>query len=103
MQDLDRTIHEPARLRILMLLAGVDSADFTFVLNALALTSGNLSSHVDRLEKAGYIEVTKSFDGKMPNTDLRLSAAGRAALDEYWKAIDQIRALGAGQECPSTG
>ena len=98
--DLDRTIHEPARLRILMLLAGVASADFTFLLNALGLTSGNLSSHLDRLEKSGYVEVTKSFDGKVPNTDVRLSGAGRAALDEYWKAIDEIRALGPGTAVP---
>jgi DNA-binding transcriptional ArsR family regulator len=103
MQDLDRTIHEPARLRILMLLAGVGSADFTFLLNALGLTSGNLSSHLDRLEKSGYVAVKKSFDGKMPNTGVRLSPSGRAALDEYWKAIDQIRGLAAGYECPSTG
>jgi DNA-binding transcriptional ArsR family regulator len=102
MQDLDRIIHEPARLRILMLLAGVESADFTFLLNTLGMTSGNLSSHLDRLEKSGYVEVKKSFDGKMPNTDVRLSASGRTALDEYWKEIDQIRGLATGHEWPST-
>jgi len=93
MEDLDRIVHEPARLRILMLLAGVESADFTFLLATLGLTSGNLSSHLDRLEKAGYIEVRKSFEGKMPNTECRLSPTGREALAGYWKAIDQIRGL----------
>lgn len=93
MRDLDRTIHEPARLRLLMILAGVDAADFTFLLSALGLTSGNLSSHLDRLEKSGYVEIRKSFDGKTPNTECRLSAAGREALAEYWKTIDEIRAL----------
>lgn len=93
MNDLDRTIHEPARLRILMVLSGVDSADFNFLSGALKLTSGNLSTHLDRLDKAGYVEIRKSFQGKMPKTECRLTASGRAALKQYWKTIDEIRAL----------
>ena len=57
MTDLDRVIHEPARLRILMILAGLDLADFNFLLSTLGLTNGNLSSHMDRLERAGYVKV----------------------------------------------
>lgn len=93
MRDLDRTIHEPARLRILMVLSGVGSADFNFLAGALKLTSGNLSTHLDRLDKAGYVQISKSFQGKMPRTECRLTASGRSALAEYWKTIDQIRAL----------
>ncbi|MBZ5499903.1 MAG: transcriptional regulator [Acidobacteriia bacterium] len=91
MNDLDRVIHEPTRLRILMILSGVDAADFNFLLSALELTSGNLSSHLDRLEKSGYIEIRKSFQGKIPKTDCRLSKTGRAALANYWHTIDNIR------------
>ena len=58
MTELDRTIHEPARLRIVTILSGVDVADFNFLLETLGLTKGNLSSHIDRLERAGYVDVT---------------------------------------------
>jgi DNA-binding transcriptional ArsR family regulator len=93
MNDLDRTIHEPARLRIVTILSGVDVVDFSFLLETLGLTKGNLSSHMDRLEKAGYVEVIKSFKGKIPHTQFRLTEAGRDALTEYWAGLDQIRAL----------
>ena len=66
MDDLDRTIHEPARLRILTLLSGVDEADFNFLLNTVGLTKGNLSSHMDKLEKAGYVTIVKTFNGRIP-------------------------------------
>ena len=93
MNELDRTIHEPARLRILMILSGVDVADFNFFLETLGLTKGNLSSHMDKLEKAGYVEVIKSFQGKMPHTDFRLTDAGRVALTAYWAELDSIRKM----------
>ena len=93
MNELDRTIHEPARLRILMILSGVDVADFNFLLETLGLTKGNLSSHMDKLEKAGYVEVIKSFQGKMPHTDFRLTDAGRVALTAYWAELDAIRKM----------
>ncbi len=91
MSELDPHIHQPTRLRILMLLSGVDVADFNFLLNTLGLTKGNLSSHMSRLEEAGYVEVTKSFNGKVPNTAYSLTRRGRSSLDEYWRAIDEIR------------
>ena len=93
MNDLDRIIHEPARLRILVILSGVDVADFNFLLEALGLTKGNLSSHMDRLEKAAYVHVTKSFKGKIPHTEFRLTQLGRDALAAYWAGLDEIRAL----------
>jgi DNA-binding MarR family transcriptional regulator len=92
MNDLDRVIHEPARLRIATILSGVDWADFTFLLSVLKLTRGNLSSHVDRLEKAGYVEVRKAFNGKVPHTDYHLTPKGREALEQYWAELDGIRA-----------
>ena len=91
MAELDRTIHEPARLRILTVLSGVDEADFKFLLNTLALTKGNLSSHVDRLEKAGYVNIIKSFNGKIPHTDFSITEAGAEALENYWEDLDAIR------------
>jgi len=91
MAELDPHVHQPTRLRILMLLSGVDSADFNFLLNTLGLTKGNLSSHTARLEDAGYVEVTKSFNGKIPNTSYSLTREGRLSLGEYWRAIDEIR------------
>jgi len=96
MTDLDRVIHEPARLRILTVLSGVETADFNFLLSTLGLSKGNLSAHVDRLESARYVEVLKSFNGKIPHTKYRLTEAGREALASYWAALDRIRA-GAGR------
>ncbi len=91
MSELDRIIHEPARLRILTILSGVDAADFNFLLNTLGLTKGNLSSHMDKLEKAGYVEVDKRFNGRVPHTEFTITAGGRDALDGYWRALDAIR------------
>ncbi len=93
MDDLDRTIHEPARLRILTLLSGVDEADFNFLLNTVGLTKGNLSSHMDKLEKAGYVTIVKTFNGRIPHTDFRLTTEGRSALEKYWDELDAIRAM----------
>jgi DNA-binding transcriptional ArsR family regulator len=92
MSELDRTIHEPVRLRIMAILSGVDRADFKFMLSTLGLSKGNLASHVDKLERAGYLAVEKSFCGKLPHTDYRLTDAGRTALANYWAALDVIRA-----------
>ncbi len=98
MTDLDRTIHEPARLRILTILTGVDVSDFNFLLTALGLTKGNLSSHMDKLEKAGYVKVTKSFNGRVPHTEFSITEEGRAALNQYWENLDAIRSLKPPQE-----
>jgi DNA-binding MarR family transcriptional regulator len=92
MSELDRIIHEPVRLRIMAILSGVDCADFKFMLSTLGLSKGNLASHVDKLERAGYVEVEKSFNGKLPHTEYRLTRAGRTALADYWAALDVIRA-----------
>ena len=96
MIDLDPHVHQPVRLRIMMLLSGADSVDFNFLLSTLGLTKGNLSSHASRLEEVGYVEVTKVFSGKIPNTTYKLTKLGRARLEEYWQALDEIRNTGQG-------
>ena len=87
MTDLDRVIHEPARLLIVALLAGVKQADFLWVLNQSALTKGNLSSHLAKLEEAGYVGIEKTYRGKTPLTLLRLTRQGHAAFQGYRKSL----------------
>lgn len=90
----DKIIHEPARLRIMMILSGVESADFNFLLSTLGLSKGNLSRHVEKLELAGYVKVKKTFRGKIPNTSYQLTKKGTNALTQYWKNLDVIRRTG---------
>jgi len=94
MTELDADVHQPTRLRILMLLSGVDSADFNFLRTTLGLSKGNLSAHTSRLEEAGYIEITKGFNGKIPNTSYCLTELGRSRLAAYWRTLDEIRSSG---------
>lgn len=81
--DLDRLVHEPARLQILSQLYVVSRADFLFVLQRTGLTRGNLSSHMSKLEAEGYLEIDKQFVDKKPRTLLRLSPRGRKAFERY--------------------
>jgi DNA-binding MarR family transcriptional regulator len=90
--ELDRVIHEPARLLVMATLYVVDSADYTFLKGQTGLTWGNLSSHLTKLEEAGYVEVEKKFKGRKPNTMLRLTAEGRAAFRAYRRTV--LDALG---------
>ena len=90
MTDLDRVIHEPARLLIVALLSGVKEADFLWLLNESQLTKGNLSSHLARLEEAGYVEIEKTFRGKIPLTIVRLAKPGRAAFEDYKKSMSGL-------------
>ena len=92
--EVDRIIHEPVRLRIMMVLSGVESANFNFLLNTLAATRGNLSRHMEKLESAGYLKVNKSFKGKVPNTSYQLMEKGSKALAQYWENLDAVRQLG---------
>lgn len=90
LEEIDRLIHEPARLSVMALLYVVDSVDFIFLKNQTGLTWGNLSAHLSKLEEAGYIEVEKSFKGKRPNTELRLTTAGRQAFQTYRSRLQQL-------------
>jgi DNA-binding HxlR family transcriptional regulator len=85
--DLDRVIHEPGRLMIVALLFAVDRADFLYLQHETAMNKGTLSSHLSRLEEAGYVEVTKTYRGKVPQTLLRLTEAGRKAFDDYRRKL----------------
>jgi DNA-binding MarR family transcriptional regulator len=87
---LDRLVHERLRLGILSALAVNDSLTFNELKKLLDTTDGNLSVHARKLEEAGYAACAKSFAGRMPRTDYRLTAAGRRALDRY---LDHMEAL----------
>lgn len=86
---IDRVVHEPSRLMILMVLYTVDEADFTFLVNMTELTDGNLSSHLTKLEEAGYIEIEKGYAGKKPRTTIRLKPEGRLAIQGYRNTMEQ--------------
>ena len=88
--EIDKLIHEPARLMILATLHVVESADFLFVERQTGLTRGNLSSHMSKLETAEYIEITKEFVDKIPRTLLRITDEGRAALLDYTSNMKQV-------------
>ncbi len=88
--DLDRLIHERIRLGIVSALAVNDSLSFNDLKALLRTTDGNLSVHARKLEEAGYVVCAKSFEGRLPKTEYRLSAAGRRALTRY---LDHMEAL----------
>jgi len=90
MADIDRLVHEPARLAVMALLYVVESADFIFLMNQTNLTWGNLSAHMSKLEEAGYIDIEKAFKGKRPNTTLRLTSRGRQAFHTYVQKMKQL-------------
>jgi DNA-binding transcriptional ArsR family regulator len=88
--ELDRIIHEPARLLLVALLAGVESADFLWLMRESGLSKGNLSSHLSKLEGAGYVDVEKTYRGKIPLTLLRLTRDGRRAFERYKKDLNGL-------------
>ena len=88
--ELDRLIHERVRLGIVSALAVNDSLSFSDLKKLMKTTDGNLSVHARKLEEAEYITCTKSFEGRMPKTEYRLTAAGRRALERY---LDHMEAL----------
>ncbi len=88
--NLDRVIHEPARLALVAILAACESADFTYLQRATNLTHGNLAAHMSKLETAGYVTSEKRFVDKKPNTLYSLSKPGRAAFERYRKQIKQF-------------
>ena len=87
---LDRLIHERLRLGIVSALAVNDSLSFSDLKKLMKTTDGNLSVHARKLEEADYIACTKSFEGRMPKTEYRLTATGRRALERY---LDHMEAL----------
>ena len=87
--DVDRILHEPARLMITTILYTADEADFLFLLQQTGLTKGNLSAHLSKLEKEGYIEIEKTYRGKVPQTLCRLTKTGRKAFEEYRRQLNK--------------
>lgn len=88
--ELDRMVHEPARLAILTVLASAEEVAFLFLQKVTGLSKGNLSSHTQKLEAAGLLETVKAFQGRIPSTTFRITEEGRAALQAYHR---QLRAL----------
>jgi DNA-binding MarR family transcriptional regulator len=88
--SIDQVIHAPARLMVLAYLYVVESADYVFLMRLTGLTWGNLSTHLTKLEEAGYIAINKSFKGKKPHSTISLTKQGRAAFREYKKSLQQV-------------
>ncbi|EHP46855.1 transcriptional regulator [Odoribacter laneus] len=86
-KELDPLLHSELRLAVMSILISVEEADFVFIKEQTKATSGNLSVQIDKLSKAGYIEITKTFKGKMPQTLCRLTPIGRQAFENYIEAL----------------
>lgn len=101
MTAIDKLIHEPSRFTIMAYLYVVDNADFIFLIRQTGFTWGNLSSHLGKLEAAGYVAIEKEFVDKKPHTVVRLSDEGRAAFDDYRRRMKQtLDDLPAGKRSP---
>lgn len=86
-KELNPLLHSELRLAVMSVLIGVESADFVFLRQQTGATAGNLSVQLDKLAKAGYIDVEKSFRGRMPRTLCRITDTGRNAFAEYVEAL----------------
>ena len=88
--NLDRLIHERLRLGIISALAANESLTFSDLKKLMNTTDGNLSVHARKLEEAGYIACSKYFDGRLPKTEYKLTATGRAALESYLNHMESL-------------
>jgi DNA-binding transcriptional ArsR family regulator len=88
--DIDHVIHAPARLTVLAHLYVVESADYVFLVRVTGLTWGNLSTHLGKLEEAGYVVITKGYRGKKPHSTIRLSEPGRIAFRKYKQSLQKV-------------
>jgi DNA-binding transcriptional ArsR family regulator len=91
MTGLDKLLHEPARLAIMTALANCESADFLFLQSLTGLSKGNLSGHLSKLEEAGLVVIVKSFNGKIPNTNISLSEEGKKSIADHWQKLEELR------------
>jgi len=97
--QLDRLIHEPARLAIMLMLGGVGEADFLYLQREGGFTQGNLSGHLTKLEEAGYVAIGKTFKGKVPLTVCSLTGRGRTAFADYSnRMLGLLQPNGAGRQ-----
>jgi len=88
--DVDRLIHEPSRLMILTILISVEKADFVYIQHETGLTRGNLSVHLTKLSEAGYIEIQKMFNGKVPQTVCQITDTGKLAFLKYTDYLRKV-------------
>ena len=88
--DIDPIIHAPARLRVMTYLYVVDSIDFVYLKRVTGLSWGNLSTHLTKLEEAGYVKISKTFKDKKPNTMIQLTEQGRQAFRVYKDEMQQV-------------
>ena len=88
--ELDRVVHSPTRLKILLVLMSVEEADFTFISNAAELTRGNLSANLSKLEEAGYVEIEKKFIERVPKTIVSITQTGEEALNRYSNLLGPV-------------
>jgi DNA-binding transcriptional ArsR family regulator len=101
MPEVDPLIHQPTRLKIMAALAGLDEGsrvDFNFLLELLSLSDGNLSAHLQKLEKAELIGVEKEFVNRYPKTWARITEKGRRAFEEYVDSLERIIGTRNGKE-----
>ena len=91
MPEIDRVVHEPARLAILTVLSSCEEADFLFLERATKLSRGNLSVQLTRLEDADVIEIEKRIEHKRTLTTVKLTNSGRRTLSAYWESMDALR------------
>src|ERR1700754_3890165 len=89
-QQLDDIIHSRIRLAVMSVLVAVEDAEFTFLRERVQATDGNLSIHLRKLEEAGYIEVTKGFVGRKPQSTYRLTESGRKAFETYIATLEKL-------------
>src|ERR1700722_1834789 len=97
MPEIDRVVHEPARLAILTVLSSCEEADFLFLEHATKLSRGNLSVQLTRLEEAGVIEIDKRIEHKRTLTTAKLTDQGRQTLNTYWNNMDAWRTAAEGR------
>lgn len=90
LSDIDQVIHAPARLMILVLLYVVESLDYVFLKNQTGLSWGNLSTHLGKLENAGYIDIEKGYQGKKPQSKIKLTPHGRKAFKNYKSNLQTV-------------
>lgn len=89
MKELDPLLHSQLRLAVMSILMNIEEADFVYLREKTESTAGNLSVQLDKLSNAGYITVTKGFEGKRPRTTCRVTDAGRKAFEEYVDTLKQ--------------
>ncbi|HEX7556406.1 MAG TPA: transcriptional regulator [Leptolinea sp.] len=88
--DVDKLLHEPSRLMILAILNSVEKADFVYLQHETGLTRGNLSAHLTKLNEAGYIDIEKKFNGKVPQTMCQITPTGKTAFQNYTEYLKKV-------------